>query len=537
MGLIGQARVYPNLNPSAAVPVDRDQIFSLSSFADNYRMRRGKEHGQYVPNARFTFVKLTSGETLMHQRFRHPVLAEGRPVLYAGEAYFNNGKLDWWSNGSGNYRPDADHAEQAGLPVDQFFTHDQIMKGAHRQAKLQAFQTGQPSESALQAIGNTMRAYGAPPVYRPQTTLPLQGKMKAPSVFQPAMGRDRRAGSVQINPSSPIQDRMGAPLMYRPVAAAPVQGKHAVVARQLPPFAVQSRLGLIQAKVQLKGGAIVGPSTGSATAVKLLDKLQNDLQCTTHGSRYKRAKELIGDAKTFEFEGFKHFSDFVHDPDDIEPPSIRVDNDLAEAVDDWAMDLGDEFKGKHIPFSGSRVFAVSYSQGDMTLNVMQNGATGYVAKAKQSVVKLWEPPVTGMEYSFPSNTKAMVGKIGKVRPTLLASNAHAEVNEYIQHAIFSHLNGHTPHDVNLAVGSDIAHCAECWWAAWAMITKKGGTFVSSSKCENKLFERWREPWVGFYTAYGANPFRDGTGKLKSGLTKGVNLAYVLNSKVGTNIYG
>lgn len=160
MGLIGQARVYPNLNPSAAVPVDRDQIFSLSSFADNYRMRRGKEHGQYVPNARFTFVKLTSGETLMHQRFRHPVLAEGRPVLYAGEAYFNNGKLDWWSNGSGNYRPDADHAEQAGLPVDQFFTHDQIMKGAHTQAKLQAFQTGQPRELALQAFGNTMQANG-----------------------------------------------------------------------------------------------------------------------------------------------------------------------------------------------------------------------------------------------------------------------------------------------------------------------------------------------------------------------------------------
>lgn len=117
--------------------MDREQIFSLSSFADNYRMRRGREHGQYVPNARFTFVKLTSGETLMHQRFRHPVLAEGRPVLYAGEAYFNNGKLDWWSNGSGNYRPDADHAAQAGLPTDQFFTHDQILKGVHTQAKVQ----------------------------------------------------------------------------------------------------------------------------------------------------------------------------------------------------------------------------------------------------------------------------------------------------------------------------------------------------------------------------------------------------------------
>src|SRR5258708_15441196 len=94
LGLFGQARVYPNLNPSAAVPVDREQIFSVSSFADNYRMRRGKEHGQYVPNAKFTVVKLTSGEMLVHQRFRHPVLAEGKPVLYSGDAQFYNGPLE-----------------------------------------------------------------------------------------------------------------------------------------------------------------------------------------------------------------------------------------------------------------------------------------------------------------------------------------------------------------------------------------------------------------------------------------------------------
>jgi hypothetical protein len=136
VAIFGQPRIYPNLNPSAAVPVDRNQIFKLRSFADIYRMSRGKEHGQYVPNARFTFVKLTSGETLMHQRFRHPVLAEGHPVLYAGEAYFDNGRLRWWSNGSGNYRPDPDHAAQAGLPVDQFYTHDAILKGEHTRSPI-----------------------------------------------------------------------------------------------------------------------------------------------------------------------------------------------------------------------------------------------------------------------------------------------------------------------------------------------------------------------------------------------------------------
>jgi hypothetical protein len=77
---------------------------------------------------------MTTGETLLHQRHRHPVLAGGKPVLYAGEVSFVHGKLDWWSNGSGNYRPDAAHAEQAELPMDRFYSYDQILKGAHKQA-------------------------------------------------------------------------------------------------------------------------------------------------------------------------------------------------------------------------------------------------------------------------------------------------------------------------------------------------------------------------------------------------------------------
>jgi len=133
--LWGQARVYPNLNPSAAIPVERDQIFRLNSFFDTYRLFRGKERAQYVPNARYVFVRTTEGETLLHPRYRHPAIAQGRPVLYAGEAQFDNGKLQWWSNGSGNYRPDAAHATQAGLPMDQFFPYEDILKGVHTRAK------------------------------------------------------------------------------------------------------------------------------------------------------------------------------------------------------------------------------------------------------------------------------------------------------------------------------------------------------------------------------------------------------------------
>ena len=127
----GQPRLYQNLNPAAAIPVEKDQVFRLQNFYDHhYRLNRGKERAQYVPNSRYVFVKMTSGETLLHPRYRHPALAEGRPVLYAGEAAFDNGKLQWWSNASGNYRPDPNHAAQAGLPMDQFYTWEDIMRGA-----------------------------------------------------------------------------------------------------------------------------------------------------------------------------------------------------------------------------------------------------------------------------------------------------------------------------------------------------------------------------------------------------------------------
>jgi len=131
----GQPRVYPNLNPSAAIPVERDQIFRLNSFFDNFRLFRGKERAQYVPNARYVFVRTTEGETLLHPRYRHPAIAQGRPVLYAGEAQFENGKLQWWSNGSGNYRPDPAHATQAGLPMEQFYAYEDVLKGVHTRAK------------------------------------------------------------------------------------------------------------------------------------------------------------------------------------------------------------------------------------------------------------------------------------------------------------------------------------------------------------------------------------------------------------------
>jgi hypothetical protein len=74
----------------------------------------------------------------MHPRYRHPVVAAGRLVLYAGEAEFKNGELLWWSNASGNYRPDADHAAQLGLPLGSFHTHERVRAGVYKQGRTAA---------------------------------------------------------------------------------------------------------------------------------------------------------------------------------------------------------------------------------------------------------------------------------------------------------------------------------------------------------------------------------------------------------------
>ena len=60
------------------------------------------------------------------------MIAEGKQVLYAGEIFFNNGQLEWWSNGSGHYQPYVEDAGQAALPMDHFFSHQQIIKGEHK---------------------------------------------------------------------------------------------------------------------------------------------------------------------------------------------------------------------------------------------------------------------------------------------------------------------------------------------------------------------------------------------------------------------
>ena len=128
-------KLYPNLHPGAIEPVNPSNVFRLRNFAGQYRLHRQNTHGVNVPNQQYNFVRTREGEMLLHNRYRHPSIAEGKQVLYAGEIYFNNGTLQWWSNGSGHYQPYAEDAEQANLPMDQFYSYQQVIKGEHKRKK------------------------------------------------------------------------------------------------------------------------------------------------------------------------------------------------------------------------------------------------------------------------------------------------------------------------------------------------------------------------------------------------------------------
>ena len=133
--VVQAVKFYPNLHPGAIEPVDPNNVFRLRSFAGQYRLHRQHSHGVNVPNQQYNFVRTREGEMLLHNRYRHPSIAEGKQVLYAGEIFFNNGTLQWWSNGSGHYQPYAEDAEQASLPMDYFFSYQQIIKGEHKRKK------------------------------------------------------------------------------------------------------------------------------------------------------------------------------------------------------------------------------------------------------------------------------------------------------------------------------------------------------------------------------------------------------------------
>jgi len=133
--VVQAVKIYPNLHPGAVEPVDLGNVFRLHNFANQYRLHKVNSHSVNVPNQQYNFVRTREGDMLLHARYRHSSIAEGRQVLYAGEIYFNNGQLEWWSNGSGHYQPYAEDAAQANLPMDHFYSYQQVIKGEHKRKR------------------------------------------------------------------------------------------------------------------------------------------------------------------------------------------------------------------------------------------------------------------------------------------------------------------------------------------------------------------------------------------------------------------
>lgn len=94
-------------------------------------------HGNQVlsrPSGVYNFVRVQGATrnqtaTMMSARAPHASLAAGRPVLYAGTAAFDGGTLQWWSNYSGTYQPQAEFHRQAALPDDKFVPWQRLQLG------------------------------------------------------------------------------------------------------------------------------------------------------------------------------------------------------------------------------------------------------------------------------------------------------------------------------------------------------------------------------------------------------------------------
>lgn len=161
--------------------------------ADGLFQLRG--HGNQVlsrPSGVYNFVRVqgatrNQAATVMSARAPHASLAAGRPVLYAGTAAFDAGKLQWWSNYSGTYQPQAEFHRQAALPGDKFVPWQRLQLGGvglqrgmlsdHRRTGLPA--RGEEKDRDREKSKPAADAQAKPPVREPAratSTAPTKGK-------------------------------------------------------------------------------------------------------------------------------------------------------------------------------------------------------------------------------------------------------------------------------------------------------------------------------------------------------------------------
>lgn len=138
-----------------------------------------RHHNQVLsrPSGVYNFVRVQGATrnqtaTMLSARAPHASLAAGQPVLYAGTAAFDGGKLQWWSNYSGTYQPQAEFHRQAALPDDKFVPWQRLQLGGvgmQRGMLADHRGTGLPTREGDKADKN-----GAKPAAGPQPPQPAK---------------------------------------------------------------------------------------------------------------------------------------------------------------------------------------------------------------------------------------------------------------------------------------------------------------------------------------------------------------------------
>jgi len=107
----------------------------LMSLPDGSFRLRSLDRGTLAPpSGVYDFVRvhgLTRNDAHLNAsaHLPHATLAQGKPVIYAGTAKLDSGRLEWWSNYSGTYQPIAEFRAQAKLPVDKFMPWQKLQMG------------------------------------------------------------------------------------------------------------------------------------------------------------------------------------------------------------------------------------------------------------------------------------------------------------------------------------------------------------------------------------------------------------------------
>lgn len=100
----------------------------------SFRLRSLDRGTLAPPSGVFNFARVqgvtrNDAHTYASSGLPHASLAQGKPVIYAGTAKFDAGKLEWWSNYSGTYQPIAEFRAQARLPIDKFTPWQKLQMG------------------------------------------------------------------------------------------------------------------------------------------------------------------------------------------------------------------------------------------------------------------------------------------------------------------------------------------------------------------------------------------------------------------------